>query len=104
MPNNPKSNSLIDQEEYHILKEVPPEADWINERRSRSARTASAYQFDVNEFKKFLGIKKPEDYRKVSRKHVTEWIIHLKEQKLTPPLLSGDCGTGRSWQYFVIKP
>ena len=83
MPNNPKSGSLIDQDEYHSLKEVPPEADWINERRSRSARTASAYEFDVNEFKEFLGIKKPEDYRKVSRKHVTEWIIHLKEQKLT---------------------
>jgi len=83
MPINPKNKSLIDQDDYHTLKDVPPETDWINERRSRSARTASAYEFDVNEFKKFLGIKKPEDYRKVSRKHVTEWIIHLKDQKLS---------------------
>jgi len=83
MPNKPESNNLIDQDEYHQLKDIPPESDWINERRTRSKRTAEAYQFDVNEFKKFLGIKKPEDYRKVSRKHVTEWINHLKDQKLT---------------------
>ena len=83
MPNNPKTENLIDQADYHTLKEIPPESDWINERRTRSKRTADAYQFDVNEFKKFLGIKEPEDYRKVSRKHVTEWINHLKNQKLT---------------------
>ena len=82
MPNNPKDD-LINQDEYHTLKDIPPESEWINERRTRSKRTADAYQFDVNEFKKFLGIKKPEDYRKVSRKHVTEWINHLKDQKLT---------------------
>jgi site-specific recombinase XerD len=83
MPNNPQKQSLIDQDDYHTLKDIPPESDWINERRTRSKRTADAYQFDVNEFKKFLGIKKPEDYRKVSRRHVTEWINHLKDQKLT---------------------
>src|SRR5471030_927017 len=84
----PKTDSLIDQDDYHALKEVPPEADWINERRSRSVRTASAYEFDVNEFKKFLGIKKPEDYRKISRKHITDWIIYLKDQKLTNETIS----------------
>jgi len=83
MPKNTESKSLIDQDEYHTLKDIPPESDWINERRTRSKRTADAYQFDVNEFKKFLGIKKPEDYRKVSRRHVTEWINDLKDQKLT---------------------
>ena len=82
-PNNQETKSKIENDDYHTLKDIPPESDWINERRTRSKRTADAYQFDVNEFKKFLGIKKPEDYRKVSRKHVTEWINHLKDQKLT---------------------
>jgi site-specific recombinase XerD len=81
MPNNPKDD-LINQDDYHTLKDIPPESEWISERRTRSKRTADAYQFDVNAFKKFLGIKKPEDYRKVSRRHVTEWINHLKDQKL----------------------
>ena len=83
MPKNTESKSLIDQDEFHALKDIPPESNWINERRTRSKGTARAYQFDINDFKKFLGIKKPEDYRKVSRMHVTEWINHLKEQKLT---------------------
>ncbi len=83
MPEKTNLPNRIDQEEYHTLKDVPPETDWIKERRNRSEKTANAYQFDVNEFKLFIGIKKPEDYRKVSRKHVTEWIDHLKKQKLS---------------------
>lgn len=77
------SQRRIDREEYHTLKDVPPETDWIRERRNRSEKTAKAYQFDVNDFKKFLGIRKPEDYRRVTRNHVTEWIDHLKKQKLS---------------------
>ena len=83
MPKSEKTQSRIENDEYHSLKEVPPESDWIQERRNRSGQTARGYQYDVNEFKKFLGIKKPEDYRRVTRKHVTEWIEHLKKQKLT---------------------
>ena len=82
-PNNQETKSKIENDDYHTLKEVPPETDWLQERRNRSGQTARGYQFDVNEFKKFLGIKKPEDYRRVTRKHVTEWIEHLKNQKLT---------------------
>ena len=85
-PDTPKpaeTSSRIDKEDYHTLKEVPPESDWIKERRNRSGQTARGYQFDVADFKKFLGIKKPEDYRKVTRKHITEWIDHLKKQSLT---------------------
>jgi len=82
-PNNPQNKSLIDQEDFHTLKDVPPESDWIEEHRSRSEKTAHGYEVDVNDFKRFLGIKKPEDYRRVSRRHVSEWINHLKSQKLT---------------------
>ena len=82
-PNNQETKSKIENDDYHTLKDVPPETDWIKNAATGPSKTARGYQFDVNDFKKFLGIKKPEDYRKVTRKHVTEWIDHLKKQSLT---------------------
>ena len=87
-PNNAENKSKIDNDEYHTLKEVPPESEWIKERRNRSEKTANNYEYDVNEFKAFLGIKTPEDYRKVSRGHVTEWIELLKKKKLSNETIS----------------
>lgn len=83
IPTSTKPKSLIDREDFNTLNEIPPETDWIKERRNRSPKTARGYQVDVDGFKEFLGIKQPEDYRKVTRNHVTEWIDHLKKQDLT---------------------
>ncbi|MDP8212136.1 MAG: tyrosine-type recombinase/integrase [Candidatus Zapsychrus exili] len=73
----------LEVKEYHILKDIPPESDWIAERRNKSEKTATAYKFDVNEFKTFLKIETPEDYRLVTRKHVTNWISHLRKTGLS---------------------
>ena len=81
--NNQETKSKIENDDYHTLKEVPPETEWLQERRNRSGKTANNYQFDVNEFKEFLGIKNPEDYRKVSRQACNGMDPTLKKQKLT---------------------
>jgi len=36
--------SRIDDTDYHSLKEVPPESEWLQERKNRSPRTARAYE------------------------------------------------------------
>ena len=93
MPENEKSESaqpkrLLDNPSYHSLKDVPPEADFIQQRRNRSEKTARAYQVDINDFKTFIGIQKPEEYRLVAPKHVADWVTHLKKQKLTNETIS----------------
>jgi len=81
-PERPKQ-SRIDDTDYHSLKEVPPESEWLQERKNRSPRTARAYEVDLNEFKAFMGIKKPEEYRQLSPKHISDWIAELLTLKLT---------------------
>ncbi|MBF0479729.1 MAG: tyrosine-type recombinase/integrase [Candidatus Omnitrophica bacterium] len=104
MPKETSPQRLIDKEDYHTLKDVPPETDWIKERRNRSERTASAYEFDVNEFKNFVGIKNPEEYRRVTHKHIAEWIAHLKKQKLTNETISRKVSAVSSlFKYFCER-
>jgi len=44
--NAPKTaqKRLLDNEDYHTLKDVPPESEWLQERKNRSPRTARAYE------------------------------------------------------------
>lgn len=83
-----KPKRLLYNLDYHTLKEVPPEADFIQQRRNRSEKTARAYAVDIDDFKTFIGIQKPEDYRLVTPKHVADWISRLKKQKLTNETIS----------------
>ncbi len=88
MTKEPESQRRLDDPGYRTLKDVPPEADFIQQRRTRSEKTARAYQVDIDGFKTFIGIQKPEDYRSVTPKHIADWITHLKEQKLTNETIS----------------
>ena len=45
---------LLDNEDYHSLKDVPPESEYLQERKNRSPRTARAYEVDIEDFKKFV--------------------------------------------------
>ncbi len=88
MTKESKPQRLLDDPSYHSLKEVPPEADFIQQKRNRSEKTARAYQVDIDDFKNFIDIHKPEDYRLVTSKHVADWITKLKKQKLTNETIS----------------
>ena len=70
-----KPKRLLDNPDYHTLKDVPPETDFIKELFNRSEKTSRAYAVDINDFKTFIGIQKPEDYRLVASKHVVDWIL-----------------------------
>ena len=85
MPNKtPKPDqALVHKNEYHVLNNVPPESEWLKDYQNRSKQTSRGYKFDLEEFKKFMGIEIPDDYRKITRKHVIEWIEHLISTNLT---------------------
>lgn len=82
MPEEKAPIRPLEAPKYHTLRDVPSDNDWIKELRNRNEKTAMFYEFDLNEFKTFLKIETPEDFRLVTRKHVIEWINILKKSGL----------------------
>jgi len=66
-----RSPSLLTAAEFHRLAAVPPEAEWFA--NIQNAHTRDAYRRDVSSFMRFVGIKKPEDFRTITRAHVIAW-------------------------------
>lgn len=71
---------LISAEEFRRLADVPPELEWFNNIQNRNTR--DAYRRDLEEFRKFLGIERAEDFRRVVRAHVIAWRKNLEHRKL----------------------
>ncbi|MEM9447013.1 MAG: tyrosine-type recombinase/integrase [Cyanobacteria bacterium P01_E01_bin.6] len=74
------SNRMLTAPEFHRLSEVPPEVEWLA--NIENPKTAKAYRHDVSQFISFVGIKIPEEMRKVTRAHVIAWRDRLKQQGL----------------------
>ena len=64
-------NRLLTAAEFHRLAEVPPEAEWFANITNSSTRRA--YQAAIGAFMRFTGIKRPEEFRTVTRAHVIAW-------------------------------
>ena len=54
--------------EFYKLAEVPPEIEWFA--NLRNPNTRKAYQNDLREFQRFVGVECPEDFRTVTRAQV----------------------------------
>ncbi|WP_340123796.1 hypothetical protein [Methylobacter svalbardensis] len=54
--------------EFRQLSEVPAEIEWFA--NIHSEKTRQAYQNDLRDFSRFIGIEKPEEFRTVTRAHV----------------------------------
>jgi integrase/recombinase XerD len=67
----PVRGRLLTAEQFHALAEVPPEAEWFA--NLRNPHTREAYRRDVADFMAFVGIRKPEEFRQVTRAHVIAW-------------------------------
>ena len=61
---------------FQGLAVAPPEAEWFA--NLRNPRTKKAYQQDVSEFSRFLGLEKLEQFRLVTRAHVIGWRQSLE--------------------------
>lgn len=68
--------------EFQGLAAVPPELEWFA--NLRNAKTRRAYQLDVKDFTAFVGIARPEDFRRVTRAHLIAWRQDLENRSLAP--------------------
>jgi hypothetical protein len=69
---------LLTAAEFQSLAEVPPEVEWF--KNIRNASTKRAYKHAIKDF--FTGIKRPEQFRHVTRAHVVAWRDELGERIL----------------------
>jgi integrase/recombinase XerD len=68
--------------EFYKLAEVPPELEWFA--NLRNPHTRAAYENDLREFQRFVGIKRPEEFRTVTRAHVIAWRQDLERRACAP--------------------
>jgi integrase/recombinase XerD len=66
---------MLTAAEFQSLVEVPPETEWF--RNIRSPATKRAYENAIKDFMRFAGIKRPEEFRHVTRAHVIAWRDEL---------------------------
>ena len=58
---------LLTAAEFHRLADVPPEVEWFA--NLGNAHTRRAYENAVKDFMRFAGIRRPEEFRTVTRAH-----------------------------------
>ena len=68
--------------EFYKLAAVPPEVEWFA--NLRNPNTRKAYQHDLGEFRRFVGIARPEEFRTVTRAHVIAWRKDLERKACAP--------------------
>ena len=71
----PQEKRKLTAREFRALAEVPPEVEWFA--NLKNGRTRRAYQSDVEDFMRFVGIKLPREFRLVTRAHVIAWRDEL---------------------------
>jgi len=64
------------------LAEVPPEIERFA--NLRNLNTRAAYENDLQEFRCFVGIELPEEFRSVTRAHVIAWRQDLERRVCAP--------------------
>lgn len=68
--------------QFQGLAQVPPELEWLA--NLTNEKTRRAYKIDVAEFSQFLGLKRPEEFRTITRAHVIAWRETLERRELSP--------------------
>jgi site-specific recombinase XerD len=72
---------LLTAAEFQRLGDVPPEAEWFKNIRNPS--TKRAYEHAIKDFVRFTGIRRPEEFRDVTRAHVIAWRDDLGNRILS---------------------
>jgi site-specific recombinase XerD len=71
---------LLTAAEFQRLADVPPEIEWFANITNRSTRRA--YENAIQDFMRFAGIARPEEFRTVTRAHVIAWRDDLAGREL----------------------
>jgi integrase/recombinase XerD len=76
----PAENRLLTAEAFRRLADVPPEIEWFA--NLGNGATRRAYENAIQDFMRFAGIAKPEEFRQVARTHVIAWRDDLVRRAL----------------------
>jgi site-specific recombinase XerD len=76
----PLAGRLLTAAEFHQLADVPPEVEWFANLTNPCTRRA--YENAVRDFMGFAGIKRPEEFRSVTRAHIIAWRDELARRNL----------------------
>jgi integrase/recombinase XerD len=66
--------------QFQDLAAIPPELEWFA--NLTNPHTRRAYQQDIQDFQAFAGLRRPEQFRDVTRAHVIAWRRQLTRQGL----------------------
>ena len=66
--------------EFQKLADVPPEVEWFA--NLSNPNTRRAYETAVKDFMRFAGIRRPEEFRIVTRAHLIAWRDELRRREL----------------------
>lgn len=66
--------------EFQGVAAVSPALEWCA--NIRNPQTQRAYQHDVSDFCRFVGLSTPEELRTVTHAHIIAWRTHLQHQRL----------------------
>jgi len=96
-----KKKSILTDKSYHTLADVPDEKEFLDNLRAKSKQTLRAYKLDIEEFKTYITIHKPQDFRMVTRKHIIDWIKILEEKSLAKTTVARKlCSISSLFNYF----
>ncbi len=74
------SERILTSAEFNALADVPPEVEWFA--NVANTNTRRAYRIDLREFRRFVGIVQPDEFRRVTRAHVIAWRKEMERQGL----------------------
>jgi len=74
------ASRLLAAAEFHRLADVPPEVEWFANLSNPSTRRS--YENAVRDFMRFTGVKRPEEFRIVTRAHIISWRDDLVRRGL----------------------
>lgn len=76
---------MLTAKQFQKLADVPAVLEWLA--NTNNPRTRRAYKTHVSEFAAFVGIRRPDEFRTVTRAHVIAWRDELTRRKLSPATL-----------------
>lgn len=80
-PAAPTGGRLLTADAFQRLADVPPELEWFA--NLGSAQTRRAYENALQDFMRFTGIVRPDEFRTVTRAHVIAWRDDLAKRILS---------------------
>ena len=80
-PDKINKERILTAKEFQGLANVPPEVEWFA--NIQNSKTRRAYEIDIKDFMRFVGIFKPEEFRIVTRAHVIAWRKSLEQKNLS---------------------